>query len=387
MRVLMLSWEYPPRKVGGLATHVYELSKALAKRVEIHIVTCNFPGAIELEDIDGVVVHRINVYSAPSPDFLTWAMLMNVSLLRAGCELIAEKRFDVIHCHDWLVAQACITMKHASGMPLVATIHSTESGRRHGIYTNYQRVIHEIEGWLTYEASRIVCCSWSMVNEVAGLFNVPRDKIWMIPNGVDPEIYRPSAIDRSLRHKYAYPSERIVFYVGRLVPEKGVNVLIGAVPRILSAHPNTKFIIVGEGYSREMLSSLAKFLGVEHKVYFTGYVSDGEVKELLKLADVQVVPSIYEPFGIACLEGMASGIPVVVSDTGGLSEIVEDGFTGLKVPPDNSDAIAYAVNRLLSNSALRESMSKRARERAVEKFSWRTIANLTTKMYDSIFIK
>jgi len=383
----MLSWEYPPRKVGGLATHVFELSKAIAERVEIHIVTCNFPGALELESVGGAVVHRINVYSAPSPDFLTWAMLMNASLLRAGCELTSERRFDMIHCHDWLVAQACVTIKHATGIPLVATIHSTESGRRHGIHTDYQRVIHEIEGWLTYEASRIVCCSWSMVNEVAGLFNVPRDKIWMIPNGVDPEIYRPGAIDRSLRDKYADPNEKIVLYVGRLVPEKGVNVLIGAIPRILFAHPNTKFIIVGEGYSREMLSSLSKSLGVDRKVFFTRYVSDDEVKGLLGLADVQVVPSIYEPFGIVCLEAMASGIPVVASDTGGLSEIVEDGVTGLKVPSDNSNAIAYAVNRLLSDSALRESMSKRARERALAKFSWKAIADLTTQMYDSIFIK
>lgn len=234
MRVLMLSWEYPPRKVGGLATHVYELSKALAEKVEIHIVTCNFPGALELERVGGAVVHRINVYSAPSPDFLTWAMLMNASLLRAGCKLISEGRFDMIHCHDWLVAQAGVTMKHATGTPLVATIHSTESGRRNGIHTDYQRVINEIEGWLTYEASRIVCCSWSMVNEVAGLFNVPRDKIWMIPNGVDPGIYRPREIEQPLRAKYADPSEKIVLYVGRLVPEKGVNVLIGAIPRILS---------------------------------------------------------------------------------------------------------------------------------------------------------
>jgi len=385
MRVLIFSWEYPPRKVGGLATHVYELSKALAKKVEVHVITCNFPGTLELESVDGAIVHRINVYSAPSPDFLTWTMLMNASLLRAGCALTSERRFDTIHCHDWLVAQACITLKHATGTPLVATIHSTESGRRHGIHTNYQRVIHEIEGWLTYEASRIVCCSWSMVNEVAGLFNVPRDKIWMIPNGVDPEMYRPSAIDQSLRDRYADPSEKIVLYVGRLVPEKGVNVLLGAAPRILSAHPKTKFIIVGEGYSKEMLSSFTKSLGIDRKVFFTGYVSDEEIKGLLGLADVQVVPSIYEPFGIVCLEAMASGIPVVASDTGGLSEIVEDSVTGLKVPTDNSDAIANAVNRLLSDDALRGSMSKRARERAIERFSWKAIADLTTRMYDSLF--
>jgi len=384
MKVLMLSWEYPPRKVGGLATHVYELSKALAENVEMHIVTCNFPGALELERVGGAIVHRANVYSAPSPDFLTWAMLMNASLLRAGCELAPEGGFDMIHCHDWLVAQAGITLKHATGMPLVATIHSTESGRRHGIHTDYQRVIHEIEGWLTYEASRIVCCSWSMLNEVAGLFNVPRDKIWMIPNGVDPETYRPSAIDQPLRDKYANPSEKIVLYVGRLVPEKGVNVLIGAIPRILAAHQNTKFIIVGEGYSREMLSSLSKSLGVDRKVFFTGYVSDDEVKGLLGLADLLVVPSIYEPFGIVCLEAMASGTPVVASDTGGLSEIVEDGVTGLKVPPNNSDAIAHAVNRLLSDGALRGSMSKVARGRAMGRFSWKAIADLTTRMYDTI---
>jgi glycosyltransferase involved in cell wall biosynthesis len=311
-------------------------------------------------------------------------MLMNVNLLKAGAELVAEKRFDIIHCHDWLVAPACIALKHASSSRLVATIHSTESGRRHGIYTDYQRVINEIEGWLTYEASRIVCCSWSMVNEVASLFNVPRDKIWMIPNGIDTEIYRPTPPDDLFRRRYAKQDERIVLYVGRLVPEKGVNVLIGAVPKILSVHPDSKFVIVGEGYAREQLSSLAKYLGVDHKVYFTGYVSDSDIRKLLSLAYLQVIPSIYEPFGIVCLEAAASGVPVVVSDTGGLSEIVEDGVTGLKVQPDNSDALAAAVNRILSDAALRDSMSKRARRMAEERFSMKTVADRTMEMYRTL---
>ncbi len=384
MRILMVSWEYPPRKIGGLATHVYELARALSEIAEIHVVTCSFPGAPETETIKGTTVHRVNVYSAPSPDFLTWTMLMNVNLLKTGSELVAEKKFDVIHCHDWLVAPACIALKHASASRLVATIHSTESGRRHGIYTDYQRVINEIEGWLTYEASRIVCCSWSMVNEVASLFNVPRDKIWMIPNGIDTEIYRPTPQDDLFRRRYAKQDERIVLYVGRLVPEKGVNVLIGAVPKILSVHPDSKFVIVGEGYAREQLSSLAKYLGVDHKIYFTGYVSDGDIRKLLSLAYLQVIPSIYEPFGIVCLEAAASGVPVVVSDTGGLSEIVEDGVTGLKVQPDNSDALAAAVNRILSDAVLRDSMSKRARKMAEERFSMRTVADRTMEMYRTL---
>ncbi|MGQ9513764.1 MAG: glycosyltransferase family 4 protein [Thermoproteota archaeon] len=383
MRILMLSWEYPPRKIGGLATHVYELTKALSEMAEVHVVTCSFPGAPDTEIINGTFVHRVNVYQAPSPDFLIWTMLMNINLLKASAELVAEERFDVMHCHDWLVAPACITLKHATGGHLVATIHSTESGRRHGIHTDYQRVINEIEGWLTYEASRVVCCSWSMVGEVASLFNVPRDKIWMIPNGIDTEIFKPNPSDDLFRRRFAGLSEKIILYVGRLVPEKGVNVLIGSVPKILSANPNVKFVIVGEGYDREHLSSLAKYLGVDQRIYFTGYISDEEIKKLLSLAYLQIVPSLYEPFGIVCLEAAASGVPVVASDIGGLSELVEDGVTGLKVPPDNSDAIAYAVNRILSDEVLRESMSKKARERAVERFSIKAMAERTMEMYSS----
>jgi glycogen(starch) synthase len=385
MKVLMLSWEFPPRKVGGLATHVFGLSKAIAGDVEVHIVTCNFPGAPDLEVVNGVIVHRVNVYSAPSPDFLTWTMLMNSSLLRSGSELVAQGGFDLIHCHDWLVGPACVTLKHAAALPLVATIHSTESGRRHGIRTSYQRVIHEIEGWLTYEANRVVCCSWSMVNEVSTLFSTPRDKVWMIPNGVDADLYGPAQPDRALRGVYADPGEDIVLYVGRLVPEKGVNVLIGAVPKILSAHPNAKVVIVGEGYAKEGLKALVRSLGVSHKVYFTGYVGDLEIKKLMQLASVQAIPSIYEPFGIVCLEAMASGTPVVASAAGGLSELVDDGVTGLKVPAENSDALASAVIRLLSDSALREEMSRRAREKAVSDFSWRKIGATTIRMYGSIF--
>lgn len=191
-------------------------------------------------------------------------------------------------------------------------------------------------------------------------------------------------VDQPLSNRFAEPNDRIVLYVGRLVPVKGVDVLIEAVPKILSVHPNVKLVIIGEGYARQHLSNLVRSLGIDHKVYFAGYISDHEVRKILHHAEVQVIPSRYEPFGIVCLEAMASGVPVVASDIGGLSEIMEDGVTGLKVPPDNSDALASAVNRVLSDATLRDSISEKAREQVVKQFSWEAVVDMMIQIYNSI---
>jgi len=388
LTIMMLTWEFPPRIIGGISPHVYHLSKSLARNgIKIYVVTCDFPGAPQHEIIDGVEVFRINPYKNPSPDFATWVYLMNVNMQKEAAALVNSLggKVDVFHAHDWLVADAGIGLKHVFRRPLLTTIHSTEIGRRNGIHFDYEKMIHETEAWLTYEAWRVICCSDYMVSHVRWAFGLPEDKLVMVPNGVNAEAY--SKADRNdlnqFRGKFALPEEKIVLFVGRLVYEKGVHVLVNAIPKVLEK-ANAKFIIVGNGYMKEQLSSLVKNVGLAHKVLFTGFVDDETLRRLQKCADVSVVPSLFEPFGIVALEAMAAKSPLVASDTGGLSEIVEHDVTGVKVYANNPDSLAWGITKVLQDETYANQIRRNAYEKVREKYDWNKIAQQTKTVYEAV---
>ncbi|MEM3735874.1 MAG: glycosyltransferase family 4 protein [Candidatus Bathyarchaeia archaeon] len=387
LRVMMLTWEFPPRIIGGISPHVYYLSRNLAKNgVKVYIVTCDFPGAPQHETLDGVEVYRIDSYKNPSPDFASWVYLMNMNMQKEAASIVRELGgVDIFHAHDWLVANAGIGLKHVFRRPLLATIHSTEYGRRNGIHSDYERMIHETEAWLTYEAWRVICCSNYMVSHVKWVFGLPQDKLIMIPNGVDAKEYEKSGdVDlNQFRRRFALPEEKIVLFVGRLVYEKGIHVLINAVPKVLEK-VNAKFVIVGNGYMQQSLSEYIRSMGLAYKVMFTGFVDDRTLRNLQKCADVSVVPSLFEPFGIVALEAMAAKSPVVVSDTGGLSEIVEHEVTGVKVYPNNPDSLAWGITRVLLDEKLANKLRENAYRKVVENYNWDKISRQTRKVYESV---
>ena len=387
LSVMMLTWEFPPRIIGGISPHVYYLSKSLARNgAKVYVVTCDFPGAPQHEVVDGVQVLRIDSYKNPSPDFATWVYLMNVNMQKEAAALVNSLggKIDVFHAHDWLVATAGIGLKHVFRKPLFATMHSTEIGRRNGIHFDYEKMIHETEAWLTYEAWKVICCSDYMVSHVRWAFGLPEDKLVMVPNGVNTEVYAGHGEDLSeFRSKFALPEEKIVLFVGRLVYEKGVHVLVNAVPKVLEK-ANAKFIIVGNGYMKEQLSGLVKSMGLVHKVLFTGFVDDETLRKLQRCADVSVVPSLFEPFGIVALEAMAARSPVVVSDTGGLSEIVEHDISGVKVYVNNPDSLAWGINRILIDDGFANWLRTNAFKRVQEKYNWDKIGQQTSNIFRTV---
>ncbi|MDH7564208.1 MAG: glycosyltransferase family 4 protein [Candidatus Bathyarchaeota archaeon] len=388
LRVIMLSWEFPPRIIGGISPHVYFLSRSLAKNgVKVYVVTCDFPGAPQHENVDGVEVYRVDSYKNPSPDFATWVYLMNVNMQKEIAALVRSLGggVDIFHAHDWLVATAGVGLKHVFRKPLLATVHSTEIGRRNGIHFDYERMIHETEAWLTYEAWKVICCSDYMVSHVQWAFGLPRDKVVMIPNGVNVDVYTKSVHgDMSLfRSRFALKEEKIVLFVGRLVYEKGAHVLVNAVPKVLEK-VNAKFIIVGNGYMKDQLSALVRNMGLSHKVMFTGFVDDETLRALQKCADVSVVPSLFEPFGIVALEAMAAKSPLVISDSGGLSEIVEHDVNGVKVYPGNPESLAWGITRVLTDDGYANWIRKNAYERVREKYDWDKIAQQTKDTYNGV---
>ena len=388
LSVMMFTWEFPPRVIGGISPHVHFLSRSLVKEgVSVYVVTCDFPGAPAHEIIDGVEVYRIDSYKNPAPDFATWVYLMNLNMQKEAAAIVNKlaNKIDVFHAHDWLVATAGIGLKHVFRKPLLVTMHSTEIGRRDGLHTDTEKMIHETEAWLTYEAWKVICCSDYMVSHVRWAFGLPEDKLVMIPNGVNTNVYEsPDKEDcSSFRTRFALPEEKIVLYVGRLVYEKGIHVLINAVPKVLEK-VNAKFIIVGSGYMKEQLLNIVRSMKLEHKVLFLGFVDDETLLRLQKCADVSVVPSLFEPFGIVALEAMAAKSPLVASDTGGLSEIVDHDLTGFKAYPNNPESLAWGIKKILLDENYKNYIRENAYAKVHEKYNWEKIALHTKEIYKTV---
>jgi len=246
-------------------------------------------------------------------------------------------------------------------------------------------MIGETEAWLTYEAWKVICCSQYMVSHVKWAFGVPDDKLVMVPNGVNMQVYEDIRKQdlRPFRTAFALPEEKLVLFVGRLVYEKGAQVLINAIPKILEK-VNAKFVIVGSGYMKDQLSTIVRSMGMENKVLFTGFVDEETLLKLQCCADVSVVPSLFEPFGIVALEAMAAKSPVVVSDTGGLGEIVEHDITGVKVYPNSTESLAWGITKALTDEKYRNSLRENAYKRIQEKYDWDKIAQHTKQIYEGV---
>ena len=337
MKILMLTWEYPPRVVGGISRVVYDLSRTLLKDGhDVTVVTYKEGDAPDFEDDKGVKVYRVNNYMIHPNNFIDWILQLNFNLVAKASEIIAkEGKFDVIHAHDWLVANAAKTLKNSYNIPIVATIHATEAGRNSGIHDETQRYINDTEWMLTYESSEVIVNSNYMKNELQRLFG----------------------------RKFAMDNEKIILFMGRLVYEKGVQYLISAMPKILAGYHDTKLVICGKGGMLDELKAQVDALGISEKVYFAGYMAGKDVQRMYKAADISVFPSTYEPFGIVALEAMLSGNPVVVSDIGGLNEIVQHKENGMKTYCGNPNSIADSIFANQKQKNKKESLNKKEQKR------------------------
>lgn len=386
MNILMLSWEFPPRVVGGLSRHISDLSYALTKKnTNITIITCCSEGAKEKEIINSLSIYRIPSKIIDTPDFISWIYLLNLSMIVKAFKLSQENSFDIIHVHDWLSAFAGYVLKHSFKKPLLATIHATEYGRNQGIYTKEQKFIHDIEWWLTYEAWRVIVCSNFMKEEIINLFKLPEDKIDIIPNGVNVENLKTNLNLNEIRKNFALPHEKIILFIGRMYYQKGPEYLLRSAPFVLSQFPNAKFIFIGTGDLLNSLREEANNLGLQNKAVFTGFIDDSLRNALLNIADICVFPSIYEPFGIVALEAMALSKPVVASNLGGFKEIINSGYDGLLFTPKDIYDLAQKILSLLNNETFAKTLGERAKEKVEKIYTWEKIAERTLKVYEKVF--
>ena len=386
MRTLILSWEYPPLIEGGLARHVRKLAEGLAATgVDVHVLTRGGEESPEEEVVEGVVIHRVLEPSRPRElgEFVAWVERMNADMLAAGVELGDRESFDVVHGHDWLVAMACDHLARRFGASLVATIHATEHGRHQGWVTEHpQSHIHGVERWITNRADRVITCSYYMREQVADIFGVPESRITVIPNGIDPDDL-PVPADAELtrlRNEFAAPHERLVLLIGRLVYEKGFQIALEAMPELIARLPGTRFLVAGSGTHEDELRRQAADLGLLDHGTFLGWIGDDVLHSLYRIADVCVVPSIYEPFGLVALEAMASGCPCIVADTGGLREVVPHEEAGLRFRSRDPRSLGRMVERVLGDRELRERLVAEASEHVL-RFDWRDVAERTAELY------
>ncbi len=383
MRILMLTWEYPPRIVGGISRVVQGLSRSLTESGhEVHVITNEMPGFPAEDNDRGVFIHRVSIES-PTPNFHTWVMMMDHYFSKRAGKLTKESgTFDIVHVHDWLVLPTGSELTSFFPTTMVTTLHSLEFRRSGGIYTPENKMVDSLEWWATYESSIIIVCSKSMMEDTRSHFQVPSDKIRVIPIGIDPAKFKNRSVDRNrVREKYGVgPDEKLILFVGRLTNQKGCEYLIRAVPYVAKFF-NVKLLIAGDGYLKGELEAAAMNAGIRSRTIFAGYVADEDLTDLFLSSDVMAIPSVYEPFGVVALEAMAANLPVVASSVDGLAEVIRHEENGILVFPRDSASIAWGISRILSDRENTQRLEANALKDVENRFSWKVVAMDTLNAY------
>jgi glycosyltransferase involved in cell wall biosynthesis len=409
MKIVHFSWEYPPVIHGGLGTFATEISK---KQVELDhdvtVFTLNQENALPTSDqINGVDVYRPKTLDMSKPFYLcadhelrSWgpyfkffADVLSYNIMSASKlvnELVRKngRTFDIIDAHDWLGIMAGMIAKKELNTPLIFHVHSTEVGRSIG------RGSHTIKD-IEYEGGQLADCVITVSNAMADellKLGFPQDKIRPCWNGVDPVKYDPAKVsneDRlALRRSYGVQDhETLLFFIGRLVPVKGIDKLVRALPLVLKDFPNTKLLVLGIGDMENEIRSIADGLGIHDKVIMRAeFVSEAERIRHYAAADVVVLPSLYEPFGIVCTEALSMAKPTVVGarGTNGMREqVIPSGETqcGIHVNPFEPKDIAWGIIQVLQSQDKGIQWGKNGRQRVLEEFSWDAVTKRTLDIY------
>ena len=373
----MVSWEYPPLVVGGIAAHAEGLATAMARAGhEVTVLTLHHPDAPDDAVVDGVRVvrSRVDLPWIPSDDLVAQMASANHHLVRSTARLGAWQP-DVVHAHDWLVAWAGDVLAHLHGVPLVATVHATERGRHGGhVPPGLPAVVNSVEWWLTYQAREVIACSNFMMREVITGFELPPDKVHLVPNGVNPDLWAP-AVPTPAR-------QPLVLAWGRVQYEKGFQVLASAIGRLRHRVPGIRCVIAGRGSYLPDLQVHLDVEGVNDLVHLAGFVNDDDLRALLHTAGCVAIPSLYEPFGIVALEAMAAGAPTVAARTGGLAEILDGTQAGRLFEPGDPDDLADHLEAVLTDPGVADDLQRAATALVRDQYSWDAIATSTVAVYE-----
>jgi glycogen(starch) synthase len=402
MKVWHLAWEYPPLVHGGLGRHVESLTAAQrASGLDVGVLTCR-------DDVTGAstALPPAHEHAEPRPGH-GGLDVVRVGLGRAWREVVADAAawqdavveaaqggFDraplLLHAHDWMVADAAARLSRTLGVPWVLTVHATEHGRRQGrLDERVHRAVHAAEQRAVTAADRVIVCSRAMRAEVTDVLGADPSSVVVVPGAVDATAWQPDAEALAhARRRWRPDDSPLVVAAGRLEWEKGFTTLLRALPAVQERHPSLHTVVAGAGSYRPTLEALAADLGLaggprQPPVQLPGRLDRPQLAALLAAADVVVVPSRYEPFGLVALEAMAAGTCVVVTATGGLAEQVEDDVNGRVVDPGDVDGLAAALAELLADPERRDRLAQAGREAARQR-PWSGVAERTLAVYRSL---
>ncbi len=392
MRILHVSSEYPPQKVFGLGRYVSDLSRELsAQGHTVHVLTNSIGGA-ERDCVDrGVQVHRVDFPPPPMPPTQAApVMAFNLHLQQRAAALGRTGLGDpeLVVSHDWLTALAGQRIARRLQIPHLWTVHDLVHGKRFGAIASVEdRIAHSIEGWASREADLIAVNSVAIGEEIERVHGITKERVHLLHPGLDPsscECTQDDARLREFRSCLAGPEELLVTFVGRLDLEKGIDTLINGFSILRRRLPQVRLAIAGKGVLQGAIEEHLKKLNLEKEVTLCGYLEGQVLRSFYRVSDVHVCPSHYEPFGLVALEAMAAGTPVIVSDTGGLKDIVSGSKVGRKFPLRDSEALAGALFELLGSPTLRKRIGRAGNDHAREHFAWPTLARKAVRLYERV---
>lgn len=429
MRVFMLGWEFPPFISGGLGTACYGLTRAMDKiGVQITFVLPKMIGnqypphvkllgpdllsleaSIKIDELENVTFRTINSplqpYSCPNiyqkrieeslrqrhemhgESITSASQLMGSSHYRSdmysevhryaaiAAELAENEHFDIVHAHDWMTYPAGIAVAAMSEKPLIVHVHSTEFDRS-GEHVN--QMIYDIEQKGMEQADKVIAVSHFTRSIIIGRYGISGDKVEVVHNGVE----RNGNNDWALSETGIDKDEKIVLFLGRITMQKGPEYFLHAAKKVLELMDNVKFVMAGSGDMMHHAIEMAAELGIGQKVLFTGFLQGEDVRKIYKMADVYVMPSVSEPFGIAPLEALDNDVPVIISKQSGVSEVL---MHALKVDFWDVDEIANKIVAVLKYPPLQETLASHGNFE-VRKLRWVDSARKCLRIYEDMLV-
>ncbi|MFO1371995.1 MAG: glycosyltransferase family 4 protein [Candidatus Competibacteraceae bacterium] len=367
---------------GGLGVHVTELAAGLQRRGhDIHVITRRKEEQNYYDCIYGVHYHRIDHGLSEN----------DVECMDYMCKAMAHRfyevtsmigKFEVAHAHDWLTANAMKYAMDGFGIPGVLTMHSTEYGRDGNVfYEGFARWVRDAEAAGCHNASLVIAVSNFLADELRCIYQIPDGKIHVVPNGVNYHAFDGFIDPAEVKGRYGIaPMAPTIFCPGRMTVQKGMDLLVEAVPMVLASYPETKFIISGEGPEKDAVIRRAHEVGAAGAIVFLGNLPRWQYVDLMRACDILVVPSRNEPFGIVVLEGWAAGKPVVATNAGGPREFLWHDVNGFLVDA-NSGGLAHGIGSLLADHNHCRALGANGRRAVEEKFNWDNVAAYTEGVY------
>jgi len=385
MRVALFSWEsLHSINIGGLGVHVTELAAGLERRGhEIHVFTRRKQDQSHYDQIDGVHYHRVD--HGISDNFVQSMDWMCQAMAHRFHEVTSMiGKFELVHAHDWLTGNVLKYISDGFGTPGILTMHSTEYGRDGNVFHDgFASWIRDTEYAACNHAKMIISISGFLAEEIQRIYGVHHSKIHVVPNGVAYHHFNGYLEPGPVKEHYGIaPLDPTILAVGRMIAQKGMDLLVEAVPMVLGYFPSAKFIIAGEGPEKEGLINRANQLGVGHAIRFLGSLSRGEYSELMRSIDILALPSRNEPFGIVALEAWAAGKPVVATTAGGPREFVWHNVNGFLVDA-NPGGLAHGIGSLLADHDHCRALGRNGRVAVEDRFNWDTVASYTEGVYNA----